>query len=212
MGDRLAGLALFLPVPLVLFLFTRAPLGIGRSLALGVALVVSHRAYARPFALARAARRCLWCGGAATGGPAVDVEEPLGPTRWAACTASHADRVRRFLGWAAAHRRFLQVGILGGLALFLAAAALAAAGRSGPVRYADAVNGFRLAVAATVLPLGLLALRRPAPPETIPRVPFPVHIQALIGTWAVGWLFRVVGLVWLALALRHFLSALPSAP
>jgi hypothetical protein len=34
-------------------------------------------------------------------------------------------------------------------------------------------------------------------------VPFPVHIQALIGTWAVLWLFRIVGLAWLALATWH---------
>lgn len=36
------------------------------------------------------------------------------------------------------------------------------------------------------------------------RVPFPVHIQALIGTWAVLWLFRLVGLVWLVQGLLHF--------
>ena len=36
------------------------------------------------------------------------------------------------------------------------------------------------------------------------RPPFPVHIQALIGTWAVSWLFRVVGVAWLILAIVHF--------
>ena len=36
----------------------------------------------------------------------------------------------------------------------------------------------------------------PAPVETL-RAPFPLHVPALIGLWAVLWLFRLIGLVWL---------------
>ena len=204
MSDRLIGVLLFLPVPIVLFLFTRAPLGIAWSLALGVALMLSHRLYARPFALARASRRCLWCGRAAPEGPALDVEEPLGQTRWRACGEAHVVRARRFLEWAGAHRRFLLLGILGTLAVFLLAAAAMAAGRADARRYPDAVNGFRLAIALTVLPLGLLATRGAAAADAPLRPPFPVHIQALIGTWAVSWLFRLVGVAWLILAIAYF--------
>ena len=204
MSDRLPGVVLFLPVPLVLFLFTRAPLGIAWSLGLGVALMLSHRAYARPFALARASRRCLWCGGPAPEGPTFDVEEPLGTTRWRACGEAHGVRARRFLEWAGAHRRFLLIGILGTLAAFLLAAAAMAAGLADTGRYPDAVNAFRLAIALTVLPLGLLATRGNAPADAALRPPFPVHIQALVGTWAVSWLFRVVGVAWLVLAIVHF--------
>ncbi|HYU41227.1 MAG TPA: hypothetical protein VEQ84_03685 [Vicinamibacteria bacterium] len=210
MSDRLLGVLLFLPVPIVLFLFTRASFGLAGSLALGVALMLSHRFYARPFALARSARRCLWCGRATVVGPALDVEEPLGTTRWCACCEPHAERVQRFLAWAGAHRRFLQVGILGTLAAFLVAGAVIASGRVSATRYPDAVNAFRLAIAATVLPLGFLATRGRAQADTPLRPLFPVHLQALIGTWAVSWLFRLVGLAWLALAILHF--ALPSSP
>ena len=202
MPDRLLGLLLFLPVPVVLFLFTRAPLGLAWSLGLGVALMFTHRLYARPFALAHAARRCLWCGRAAADGPAFDVEEPLGTTRWRACGAPHAERARRFLEWAGAHRRFLLIGILGTLAAFLLAAAAMAAGDGR--RYPDAVNAFRLAIALTVLPLGFLATRGTSKADAPLRPPFPVHIQALIGTWAVSWLFRVVGVAWLILAIVYF--------
>jgi len=202
-SDRLPGVVLFLPVPLVLFLLTRAPLGIAWSLGLGVALMLSHRAYARPFALARASRRCLWCGRAVAEGPAFDIEEPLGLTRWRACGEAHGMRARRFLEWAGAHRRFLLIGILGTLAVFLLAAAATAAGLADAGRYPDAVNAFRLAIALTVLPLGLLATRGTAADAPL-RPPFPVHIQALIGTWAVSWLFRVVGVAWLILAIVHF--------
>ena len=118
--------------------------------------------------------------------------------------------MQRFLAWTGAHRRFLLVGILGTLAAFLVAGAVIASGRVSPTRYPDAVNAFRLAIAATVLPLGFVATRGRAPADTPLRPPFPVHIQALIGTWAVSWLFRLVGLAWLALAILHF--ALPSSP
>jgi len=202
-SDRLIGVLLFLPVPIVLFLSTRAPLGIAWSLALGVALMLSHRAYARPFALARASRRCLWCGRAAPEGPTFDIEEPLGLTRWRACGEAHGMRARRFLEWAGAHRRFLLIGILGTLGAFLLAAAAMAAGLADGRRYPDAVNAFRLAIALTVLPLGLLATRGTAADAPL-RPPFPVHIQALIGTWAVSWLFRVVGVAWLVLAIVYF--------
>jgi hypothetical protein len=197
--DRAAGLFLFLPVPLVLGLFTRMPLGVGPSLLLGIAVMASHRLYARPFALSRASRRCLWCGGAA-GGPAVDVRDPLGEIAWRACGPAHEDRLRRVLGWASAHARFLQVGILGGLGAFVIVAAASA--MIPALDPTHAVAGFRLAVAATVLPFAILGPRAAPAPGRI-AVPLPVHIQALLGTAAVLWLFRIVGLLWLAQGAFH---------
>jgi hypothetical protein len=61
---------------------------------------------------------------------------------------------------------------------------------------------FKLGIALTVLPLGWLALRRP-PADGALRVPFPVHIQALVGSWTVLWLLRVIGAVWLMQAGLH---------
>jgi hypothetical protein len=200
--DRLLGVLVFLPVPAVLFLFTQAPLGPPASLVLGVAVRATHRLYARPFACARGDRRCLWCAGIAGTGPELIVEEPLGTTRWRACGEPHALRARRFLNWAGAHGRFVQVGILGTLLVFLVLGTVAAAAPAA-LRYADAVGLFRLGIAATVLPLALLGVRGTAGSERL-RTPFPVHIQALVGTATVVWLFRIVGLVWLTLALAYF--------
>jgi hypothetical protein len=203
MRDRLVGLVLFLPVPIVLWLFTRFPLGVRASLAAGVLLVVTHRLYARPFALAGAERRCLWCGVPAPAGPVVAIEEPLGSTRWRACASGHADALARVLGFAERHALGLRVGILGTLALFLPAALLANASRLGALTVLDATAFFRLAIAVTVLPLGWLGGRTERAAATAARVPFPVHIQALIGTRAVLWLFRLVGLLWLWMGVRH---------
>jgi hypothetical protein len=200
-GDRLKGALLFLPIPMVLFLFTRQPLGPWPSLGLGVAIMLTHRVYARPFALARAERRCLWCGGAAGDGPRLEIEEPLGRTSWRTCGTDHAGVLARTLGWAERRARLLRLGVLGALGLFLALAVGAALGRPPGLEAADATAVFRLGVSLTVLPLGWLGpLRGPAAgPKG--RLPFPVHIQALLGTVWVLWLFRLVGLWWLVAAL-----------
>jgi len=203
LGDRWAGVLLFLPVPLVLWLFTRQPLGPWASLGLGVLLVLTHRLYARPFALSRAGRRCLWCGSPAGEGPGVDVDEPFGRTSWRACGAAHASALARTLGWAAERSRLLAFGILGTLALFLCLSVAAALGRPAWLEAADAVAVLRLGVALTVLPFGWLApLSGPAGGPR-GRLPFPLHIQALLGTLWVLWLFRLVGLWWLIAALLH---------
>lgn len=203
MASRLPGVLLFLPVPLVLALFTRFPLGVDASLALGAALVLTHRLYARPFALARAGSRCLWCARPAGDGPAFELREPFGTSAWRACTPAHAERLRRTFGWAARHATFLKIGILGALALFLAGALASARGATGRLTPADWSAFFRVAIALTVLPLGWLAPRAAPAVDAAPRVPFPVHVQALIGTWAVLWLFRLVGVAWLGLGLWH---------
>jgi hypothetical protein len=205
-ADRLLGALIFLPVPAVLWLFTRAPLGTVGSLGLGVLVMLTHRLYARPFVLARAGRRCLWCGGAAGDGPRLEVAEPLGTRPWRACSERHGERLARVLGWAGAHARFLRIGILGALGIFLLAMPFAGIGRLGPVTGGDVIAIFKLGVSLTVLPFGWLAAWRGRPAAETAVVPFPVHIQALIGTWLVLWLFRLVGVVWLFQAVAHFAS------
>ncbi len=201
--SRAKAILLFLPVPIVLWLFTRAPLGVPASVALGVALMTTHRLYARPFGLRLAAARCLWCGRASPEGPRLELRDPLGVVGSRACGAGHADLIARLVTWADAHARFLKIGILGTLALFLPLSLLADGGRLGPVTFPDAVAFFRLAIAICVLTLAVrFREATPAPVERL-RSPFPLHLQALIGSVAVLWLLRLVGLAWLGLAIGH---------
>ena len=202
-GLRAAGIALFLPVPLVLWLLTRAPWGVARSEAMAVALVLTHPLYARRFARRRAARRCLWCGGAPDGGPELVVEEPVGTTSWRTCGERHPHLCAAVLGWGGRHRTALRAGILGPLLALLAGAPLAARGLVGAVTRPDVVAAFQVGIALSVLPLAFLGPRAPAPVEAL-RPPFPIHVLSLIGMTAVLWLFRIVGVAWLTLGLLHF--------
>lgn len=197
---RFRGLLLFLPVPVVLWLFVQQPLGVRSSLALGVVLVATHRLYARPFVERHAAARCLWCGRESASLVPTPVRDPFGEMALGACRAGHASSLRRVIGWTTRYRRPLQAGILGALAVFLVVAS------AWPARGRMAADLFRLSVALTVVPLGWLAARGADPGEGVLRSPFPIHIQALVGTAAVLWLFRVVGLAWLVLATRGLLA------
>ncbi len=167
--------------------------------------MVTHRLYARRFALRRAGHRCLWCGRAVTQGPAVTVIEPLGETVWTACGENHASRQKRVFAVAHSWRWILRGGILGALVLFLGLAFSAATLHAPPFSFADARAFFRLTVALTVVPFACRVAVSTAHEESLARSPFPVHIQALIGTRAVLWLLRLVGLVWGGLGIHYFL-------
>ncbi|NJN64503.1 MAG: hypothetical protein HC882_06210 [Acidobacteria bacterium] len=169
-------------------------------------LMASHRVYARPFALANADSRCLWTGLTIASGPRLDIEEPLGRTTWR-CRGEHERvRVSNFLDLAARYRIVIRFGILGVLSSFLILAVIVDRGHLAPLQREDLVAYFRGAIALIVLPLGLFGPYARARAPGIVRAPFPVHIQALIGSAAVVWLFRIVGSIWLGLALWHLAS------
>jgi len=131
-GGRLTGALLFFPVPVVLLLFVRAPLGLAASLALGIALMATHRAYARPWVASRASRRCLWCG-AGDQVERVAVADPLGTVPWSACPA-HTAPLLAFVGWAERRGPLLKAGILGSLLVLLATGAAVVADALPPER------------------------------------------------------------------------------
>ena len=208
MQGRSIGILMFLPVPLVLWLITMLPLGPAWSLSLGLLIMLTHRLYARPYALQRARRRCLWCGGAVgdRDAVAIEVREPGGAVTWQACGGLHATRLQNVLNWMSRHKLLVRVGIGLSLIAYLVGAVLAAAGKTGSVTTGDLSAAFRFAVAVTVLPTGWLGPRSGRQVADALQVPFPLHIQALIGTAAVMALFRWIGLVWLIVSCAWFLT------
>lgn len=219
-ADRWTGALLFLPVPIVLFLFVRLPFGVW-SLAGGLVLMMTHPLYARPWALRRSAGRCLWCGrsigsigrGVAAGvtKPArlsLEVTDPRGPHPWHFCDTGHRARAASALRRAAMQQRWLRAGVGGSLGIFLAAAAVALLRPSIPFTPRDASAFFQLAVAVTVLRLAAWPARAPAPEKDAgspgAAAPFPLHLPALIGIDTVFWLFRLIGVIWLVQGVWHF--------
>ncbi len=100
----------------------------------------------------------------------------------------------------------MRAGILGSLLAYLAMTLARLANPSLPWSLGDAVAVFQAGVALTVLPVGWVAtLNRSALQGDPPRTPFPVHIQSLVGTMGVAWLFRLVGLAWLIMAILHLM-------
>ena len=208
MRERVAGLLVFLPIPFVLFLYTRNPWGVGLSMGVGLVLMVSHVAYARPYARFRAGKRCLWSGAPIREGIPVPVQDPLGRIDWIAQDPQAADRLARTLGWGRRNGMFLRIGVLGSLIGFLVLHPLVALERVPHVQTADTINFFRLGIATTVLPFGWLGPRS-RPDEADPlSFPSPMHIQALIGTRTMIWLFRIVGVAWLVQSTTHFFGRL----
>jgi hypothetical protein len=207
---NLLGLALFLFIPLVLYLLVAHPEPLGASLAAGVALMLGHRFLARPYLERVRERKCVWCNRFLAAGAArseVALRAGENEVRFAAC-GGHEAPALRFLGWVDRLRLPLRLGIGLPLVAHLATLALAAAGRAAPV--ALATDAFRFLVGLTVSLAALGPWLGPLPGRTAPppRSAFPPHNFSLLGIRSILWIFRLVGVWWLVASARGLLAAL----
>ena len=170
------------------------------SLGIGIVLMLTHRLYARPWALARARARCLWCGADVAARPRPRPSSSRSRTRWAARAGARAarptpgpcgpcSRGRRDRGGLPEARdpgkpgRVPRLGRWRGVRLAERAGVRRRRGLLSPRhrRHRCCLSaGSRLAADAVV--------------REAPRAPFPLHVPALIGLRTVLWLFRLVGL------------------
>ena len=196
---RLTGALLFLPIPVVLALYLRRPLGLAPSIVLGVGIMVSHRFVARPFMDRGLSRRCYWCG-RDLDGPGADASfvsrgEPVAAR---ACDARHADDTIAFARAVGRARVPLAALIVLPVLVYLGIAVLAIVHRS-PLAMDNAAWLFKVPVASAVVALSFLwplGRRTDAPPS----IDFPPHNLALLGVRNTLWIFRIVGLIWLGQA------------
>lgn len=201
---QLLGLALFLFIPLVLFLFLAHPAPIAASVGAGVLLMLGHRFLARPYMASTRQRKCLWCNRFfVSGEPKVMLPLAAGASEivFATCTG-HDGPARRFLGWVDRWRLPLRLGIGAPLVSLLAVLAVAAAGRAAPTGLATDL--FRLVVGLTVnlAALGPLLGSSRGSVDSPLRAAFPPHNFSLLGIRTILWIFRIVGVYWLATAGR----------
>jgi hypothetical protein len=196
------GIVLFLFIPTVLVLFVRHPAPIAASLLAGIALIVGHRALARPYMAAARARKCVWCNGRL---PPDAVSQPLlvpgGQLELRVC-AAHASLLARFLAFVDRARLPLRLGIFLPLVALLAGLATSALTGRDATWLASVTAWFQLIVGLTVnvAALGPFLARPVADGE--PRAAFPVHNFYLLGVRTLLWIFRLVGIVWIVVGLR----------
>lgn len=197
------GVLLFLFIPLVLFLYVRHPEPVWASLAAGVALMVGHRRLARPYMERVLPVKCAWCNRVLPENVGETLELRAGGRELRArCCAGHREPAARFFAFLESWRWPLRLGIFVPLLLLLAALAATALGR--PVPLADATALFQLVVGLTVNVAALGSLWTPA--RSPAAVPFPVHNFFLLGVRNLLWVFRLVGIWWIWVGLRHFLG------
>jgi len=206
-----AGVLLFLFIPLVLFLFVRHPAPVALSLVAGVVLMIGHRRLARPYMQRVLPWKCVWCNrvlpradsrGLAPGTELLELEAGKDVLS-ARCCAAHRDPAARFFTFLHSARWPLRIGIFIPLLLLLIALAATAAGRAVPIVRLDAATAlFQLVVGITVniAALGYLFIR----PKSPVAVPFPIHNFFLLGVRILIWIFRLVGIWWIWKGLSFF--------
>jgi len=197
---RVVGILLFLFIPAVLVLFLRMPFGLAPSVLSGIAIMLAHRRVARPFMDRHLDARCFWCGRDLEG-PGVDAHFRSGRESIAAraCIDGHATDLAAFARVVAATRVLLAIAILVPLFAYLGNALLAMADAA-PLSLDAARLVFKVPIAAAVVGLSFLwPLGRRLARE--PEIAFPAHNLSLLGVWWTLWIFRAVGLIWLAQAL-----------
>jgi hypothetical protein len=177
-------------------------------LAAGIALMLGHRFLARPYMRRALAGKCLWCNRRLEpAGPAAEtLAVRSGGAEWTArfCPGHRAPGAR-FLAFVEGWSRVLRLGIFLPLLLLLTALAATAAGRRVPL--AAATDLFRLLIGITVnlAAWGYLVRSREAGEAAPVSLPFPLHNFTLLGIRALLWIFRLVGIWWIGLALAHLL-------
>lgn len=199
---QIRGVLLFLFIPVVLFLFVRHPQPIWLSLIAGIVLMVGHRRLARPYMERVLPVKCVWCNRIP---PAGEVETLVLKTRGgdltARCCAGHREPAARYFTFLDRYRMVMRAGIFLPLLLLLGTLAVAASGRPAPVATVTAIFQGVIGVTVNLAAFGYLWTAERSPAE----VPFPVHNFFLLGVRALIWVFRLVGIAWIAVAVFYFL-------
>lgn len=189
------GVALFLFIPVVLYLFVQHPEPVAASLAAGVGLMLGHRFIARPYFLRVREAKCSWCNRwIATSGDIERFEVAAGSEMvpFVACRG-HAEPALRFFAWVDRLRLPLRLGIGLPLVALLVALGFAAAGRADAVPVATQIFRFVVGLTVHLAALGpVLGIAAATPP----RAAFPLHNFSLLGVRGILWIFRLVGVWW----------------
>lgn len=194
---HITGIALFLFIPLVLFLFLRFPFGILPSFAVAIVLMFSHRFVAIPFMDRHRSQRCFWCGRTSRARQAIHVRAGTQMV-FECCTEGCLSNTRRFLDFCARYKWLFRIGIFLPLLWYIVTMLLNGLGViTFPIAWDRFL--FQILIACTVVSISLLyKLGREAEELSFP---FPIHNLFLLGIRNTLLVFRLVGIWWIAASL-----------
>lgn len=195
---HLCGIALFLFIPIVLFLFLKYPFGILPSFGVAIFIMIAHRFVAIPFMNRFLHDRCLWCGRTSRERVRLNVQCSSKEIEFEFCAESCINRAKRFFDFCSQYAVFLRAGIFIPLLWYVIAMSL------------DALNIFHFPrewnkfifqffIACTVVTISFL--NRIGKETDAPKFPFPIHNLFLLGILNTLQVFRYVGIWWIVASL-----------
>ena len=194
---HVAGVLLFLFIPLVLFLFLRFPWGILPSFTAALVVMFSHRFAAIPFMNRFRSHRCLWCG--RTGRERTVI--PVRAGKLAAfqfCTDRCGSNALRFFDFCMTYKNLLRPGIFLPLAWYVATMLMSGVGiLDFPVEWNRFI--FQFGIACSVVSVSFLYGKGKETDQ--PSFAFPIHNLFLLGIRNTLVIFRYVGIWWIAASL-----------
>lgn len=196
MALRLQGLALFLFIPLVLFLFLNQPFGVAGLIA-GIIIMLGHRFIAGPWVERTLGVRCIWSGAEIAPGCVYKIDASGKIWPFNSYSEALRDRGGRFFTFAQKFYWPLRVAILGPVVFFLVMELLRHFGMEVTSFHTNSMV-FRGVIGLTTLTT-FIAYRfiEPIPHMKGPvKFPFPAHNLALLGVRWTLVVFGVVGAVW----------------
>ena len=202
----LPGILLFLFIPVVLYLYLQHPEPMGRSLILGLVLMIGHRFIARPYMFFAHDKKCLWSNKTLGPGEGVEVEiHHRGGIQKARCLERNRWHLERFFTHAYRRRWILAPGIFAPLLLLLVSLVMAALGKTPPIPLDTVKAIFQLVIGCAVnfAAWGYFAIGKADEPL---QIRFPVHNFFLLGIANLLWIFRLMGTWWIYKGARFLLG------
>lgn len=209
MTMRLQGLALFLFIPLVLWLFLAQPGPDLVALLAGVAIMFGHRLLASPFVDRNLDKRCIWSGEEIAPGCGYKVTSSGQTRTFNSYNDAYRDHASRFFTFAQQFAWPLRIAILAPLAFYLVMEILRAVGVNATSHALNAVV-FQGVIGLTTLTT-FVAYRfvKPIPHMKGPvNFPFPAHNVALLGIFWTLLVFATVGAWWIYTAITSLRALL----
>jgi hypothetical protein len=196
---QLLGIGLFLFIPLVLFLFLQYPFGILPSIFTGIVIMFAHRFIAKPFLKRFHLSRCLWCGRTSRPREALNISTARDTTlTFQACQQGCLASSKRFFNFADKYKTLFRLGIFLPLVWYLVTMILIGLHQFAfPIEWNRFI--FRFFIACTVVAVSFL-YRTGREIENI-QFRFPIHNLFLLGIKNTLYVFRFVGIWWIAISL-----------